>query len=44
LSLSLSESKKLESEVVSADARTSVMEHMSCWGRFSSTSPTSRLR
>jgi hypothetical protein len=40
----LLESRKLELELVSADARTSAMERMSCWGRSSGTSPASRLR
>jgi hypothetical protein len=43
LSLSLLELRKLELELISADARTSVMERMSCWGRSSGTSLASRL-
>jgi hypothetical protein len=44
LSLSLSEPRKLELELVSADAKTSAMERMSYWGRSSGTSPASELR
>jgi hypothetical protein len=43
-SLSLSKSRKLELELVSADARTSATERMNCWGRSSGTSPASRLK
>jgi hypothetical protein len=39
----LSESRKSELELISADARTSVIEHMSYWGRSFGTSSASRL-